>query len=230
MSLMSVNILESKLWVRNHPESVFGIDSGSESENLGSGGHDMIGIESAKFGRGAESPCDTDRLYAGAASGLHIYSGVAHVKYVRLGRGTLAKYIKHDGWIGLYGVVVLVTLDSGPGEVAEKMVDEFLYSFLIFIGGYGDIDIVGSEVTQQVYNAGIGAGEVGEMLVVIFLEIFSGHLYRGVIAMIFGEHTLKEACYAVAYEIRVGRNGMGGKSEGCQGMVGGSTEVVNRVQ
>ena len=104
-------------------------------------------------------------------SGLHVHTRVAHIEHlVRQRSGLLADEV-HDGRIGLHGETVALTQYSGETDVGEKVANEFLCRFLVFVGGNGQHQAVLFEGFQQLRDARIGTAVAGVVRIIIRYEV-----------------------------------------------------------
>ena len=81
----------------------------------------------------------------------------------------------HDARVRFDGETFPLAQDGREGQVAEKMVNEVLGTFLVFVRGNREVNPVGVQVLQYFRDARVGPGKVAIVGAVIGEEAL-GHL------------------------------------------------------
>ena len=110
------------------------------------------------------------------------------------------------------------------------MIDDALGSSLVLVAGHSKPHALGAQLHEHVLDAGIGLGAIGEVIVVIFLEVLEHAVHRLDVALVLGQHALDEAAHAVAHKEWIGSHTVGGIAVLLKSVVGGVAQVFDCVE
>ena len=190
----------------------------------------MFRTEGLQFGARTEPPRDATGGDMGIEGRLHVDTRIAYVEGIVGSDGGLLQDVEDDGGVGLGSYSFTLAIDGGEAYGGKIVGDELFRGRLVFVGGYGQLDLAGLETGQQFGDAWVRAALVRIVLVVVGNEMatdFQDVFFR---LFSFGQGTFEELVDAVAYHELLGGFLVGGVAQGLKGVVGALRQVGDGVQ
>ena len=192
---------------------------------------DEVGrVEGLQLLDGPEAPRHAAGLDAGVEGRAHVDARVAHVERLLPRDAGLAEDVLDDARVRLRRHPLPLPKHGHEGHAGEEPRDQLARGRLVLVRGDGQPRAPLVEPPEQFGNALVGAAEIGVMPVIIRNKELAdtGHFLRR--PPLGWEGPLEQLVDAVAHEIAVGRDVVGGVAEGREGLVGGAGQVVDRVE